>query len=79
MAYYVRERCLRGEPSEAKAMDLCLEAAGKLTVMKQRVEKNFKLLAKRRTSHWTFVVGCLRLSKLISYLTMCLGFFLDCE
>jgi len=57
-------------------MDLCLEAAGKLTVMKQRVVKNFKLLAKRRTSHWTFTFGCLRLSKLTPRPTLCLGFCL---
>ena len=60
-------------------MALCLEAAGKLAVVDRRAGKDFKRLAKRRRSHWTFPVGCLRLSRLPPRFTVCLGFSSDHE
>ena len=60
-------------------MGLCLDAAGKPTVVEQRVDKEFKLLAMLRISHWTSMAGCLRLSKLTPRFTACLRFSLDHE
>ena len=60
-------------------MGLCLEAAGKLAVVDRRAGKDFKRLAKRPRSHWTFPVGCLLLSRLTPRLSVCLGFSPDHE
>ncbi len=60
-------------------MGLYLDAAGKPTVLEQRVDKEFKYLTKQRRSHWTGAAGCLRLSKLTPRFTTCLDLLLDHE
>ena len=61
------------------AMGPCLDAVGKRTVVEQRAMNDFKPLAKQRTSHRIFRVGCLRLSSPTPQVGMCHRFSLDHE
>jgi hypothetical protein len=41
----------RGKPSESKAMGLCLEVTGKLSVIERPAGKNLKSLAKHQKQY----------------------------
>ena len=60
-------------------MGSCLDAVGEWGVMEQNAVKDFRPLAKQRTSHRTFMVGCLRLSRRTAQGRVCIRFSLDRE